>query len=87
VKLFFDAESGLLIRLLHYSASQVGRTPTQIDSATYREISGVKLPFRWTTTWTGGQSITELKDVRTNVDIPVEKFSRPAPASMPGGVR
>jgi Photosynthetic reaction centre cytochrome C subunit len=87
VKLFFDADSGLLIRLLHYSASPVGRTPTQIDYATYREVSGVKLPFRWTTTWTGGQSITELKDVRSNLDIPVEKFSRPAPASMPGVVR
>jgi outer membrane lipoprotein-sorting protein len=38
------------------------------------------MPFRWTVTWTGGQSNIELKDVQPNVAIAAARFAKPAPA-------
>ena len=81
--LYFDAESGLLVRLLRYSSSVVGRTPTQIDYADYREVSGVKMPFRWTVTWLDGKESFELSEVQPNAPIDVAKFARPSPPTPP----
>ena len=79
VKLYFDPESGLLVRLVRYSESPIGRVPTQIDYSDYREVSGVKMPFRWTVTWTDNKSFTELSEVQPNVTIDAAKFARPTP--------
>jgi photosynthetic reaction center cytochrome c subunit len=75
---YFDAESGLLLRLVRYTDSPVGRIPTQIDYADYREVSGVKMPFRWTVTWLDGRSTFELSEVRPNAPIDAATFGRPA---------
>ena len=78
VNLYFD-ESGLLVRLVRWNKTAVGTVPTQIDYADYREVAGVKLPFRTIVTWTDGQNTVALKDVRPNVPIDAAKFARPAP--------
>jgi photosynthetic reaction center cytochrome c subunit len=75
--LFFDSESGLLVRLVRYSDSLVGRTPTQIDFSDYRDVAGVKMPFRFTVTWLDGKENYELTDVQPNVSIDAAKFARP----------
>lgn len=77
VKLYFDKESGLLVRVVRYLDSPVGLNPTQIDYADYREVSGVKMPFRWTVTWLDGRATTELSDVQPNVPIDAAKFAKP----------
>ena len=38
VRLFFDATTGLLSRMVRYAQTPVGRNPTQIDFADYREV-------------------------------------------------
>src|SRR4029077_14266995 len=38
VTLCFDVESGLLVRLVRFSASSVGRLVSQIDYADYRDV-------------------------------------------------
>lgn len=76
--LCFDVESGLLVRLVRFSESPVGRLVTQIDYADYREVSGVKLPFRWTVSWLNGRSTFELSDVQPNPPIDAARFARPA---------
>jgi photosynthetic reaction center cytochrome c subunit len=78
VKLYFDSESGLLLRLVRYTDSPVGRNPTEIDYADYREVAGVKMPFRWTITWLDGRSTIQLNDVQANVPIDAATFTRPA---------
>src|SRR5437870_1144170 len=78
VNLYFD-ESGLLVRSVRWNKTAVGTVPTQTDYADYREVAGVKMPFRWTVTWTDGQNTIALNDVRSNVPIDAAKFSRPAP--------
>ena len=78
VTLYFDAESGLLVRQVRSVPSPVGRLPTQVDYGDYREVAGVKLPFRWTVTWLDGKDTVELKDVHPNVAIDAARFARPA---------
>ena len=75
--LYFDSESGLLVRLVRYSDSTVGRTPTQLDYTDYRNVSGVKMPFRWTVTWLDGKENVELTEVQPNVAIDASKFAMP----------
>jgi photosynthetic reaction center cytochrome c subunit len=83
VKLYFDKESGLLVRQVRYRDTAVGPIPTQIDYSDYREVSGIKMAFHWTVTWTDGRSTTEVSDVQTNVPIDASKFAQPAAAPAP----
>jgi hypothetical protein len=80
VKLFFNQKTGLLARQLRYSATAVGINPIQIDYADYRDVSGVKIPFRWTVTWTNGQSTYEIGDIQPDVAIDSRRLAKPAPA-------
>ena len=83
VKLFFDRQSGLLVRLVHYADTAVGRIPTQVDYEDYRDVAGIKMPFKLTRTWTDGRSIIELRSVELNVPIDAAKFAKPAPPAPP----
>ena len=80
IKLFFDNETGLLIRQLRYSDTPVGTVPIQVDYSNYREVAEVKIPFRSVVTWTNGQTIVELNDVQPNTAIAAARFGKPAPA-------
>jgi photosynthetic reaction center cytochrome c subunit len=77
VTLYFDSESGLLTRVVRYSDSAVGRTPTQTDYSDYREIAGVKMPFRFTVSWLDGKENFELTEIQPNVPIDAARFARP----------
>lgn len=66
VKLYFDRQSGLLVRLVRYTNLPVGFVPTQTDYADYRDVSGIKMPFKITTTWVDGRSVTELTSIQMN---------------------
>jgi outer membrane lipoprotein-sorting protein len=84
VKLYFDQESGLLVRLVRYSSqSPVGRVPTQVDFEDYREVDGIQFPFMWTSTWTNGRTIYELESIEINPTIPASRFARPVPPARP----
>ncbi|MBI4888342.1 MAG: photosynthetic reaction center cytochrome c subunit [Acidobacteria bacterium] len=77
VTLCFDAETGLLTRLVRFSVTPVGRVATRVDYSDYREVAGVKIPFKWTTTWLGGRSNYELTAVEPNTAIDAARFARP----------
>jgi hypothetical protein len=81
VKLYFDSASGLLVRMVHYSNSPVGVNPTQVDYSDYRDVSGIRMPFRWVVTWTDDRSTYEMSEMRANVPIDASKFGKP-PASV-----
>lgn len=80
VTLYFDQESGLLQRMVRYGKSPIGRVPTQVDYADYRDVGGIKMPFRMIFAWMDGRDAIQLSDVQTNVPIDAAKFGRPAPA-------
>jgi photosynthetic reaction center cytochrome c subunit len=78
VTFYFDSETGLLTRVVRYAASVVGRIPTMVDYSDYRDVSGVKMPFKWVVQWLDGKENFEMTEVRANVPIEAARFSRPA---------
>jgi photosynthetic reaction center cytochrome c subunit len=80
LRLYFDAQSGLLLRLVRYGETPLGRLPTQIDYADYREVSGVEVPFRWTLARPSGRFTIQAKDIKQNVAVDDAKFAKPAGA-------
>jgi photosynthetic reaction center cytochrome c subunit len=79
-KLYFNENTGLLVRQVRYSDTPVGIVPTQVDYSDYRDVAGVKMPFHIVITWTDGQSDIKLTDVKPNVAVDAAKFAKPAPA-------
>jgi len=79
--LCFDAETGLLTRLVRFSNSPVGRIVSRIDYSDYRDVGGVKMPFKWTVIWLDGRSRYELTSVQPNAAIDPTRFARPAPSA------
>jgi photosynthetic reaction center cytochrome c subunit len=78
VELYFDEQSGLLVRQVRYAQSPLGLYPTRIDYADYRDHDGVKIPFRVTTTHPGSGSVLQVEQVQQNVRIDDAKFAKPA---------
>jgi len=81
-KLYFESQSGLLVRQLRYDGTPVGLVPIQVDYEDYRDVAGVKLPFKIVITWTDGQSHIVLNDIQPNATIDPQKFGRPAPPAV-----
>lgn len=74
--LYFDQQSGLLVRVVRFSNGPIGRVPTQIDYGDYRDVGGVKMPFRILIAWLGGRDAIQLSEVQTNVQIDPARFGR-----------
>jgi hypothetical protein len=79
-KLYFEDESGLLVRVVRFGASPIGRVPTQIDYGDYRSVNGIRIPFRWTFAWLDGRTVFQLKQVQLNTSIDPSVFGRPTSA-------
>jgi outer membrane lipoprotein-sorting protein len=80
VKFFFDQKTGLLRRQVRYSDTPIGLNPAQIDYEDYRDVAGVKMPFKITVTWTDGRSEIELTRVQPNVAVEASRFAKPQAA-------
>jgi photosynthetic reaction center cytochrome c subunit len=80
LRLYFDEQSGLLLRLVRYGETPLGLLPTQIDYADYRDLNGVKAPFRWTLARPSGQFTIQATDIKQNVAVDEAKFAKPAGA-------
>jgi photosynthetic reaction center cytochrome c subunit len=78
VKLYFDKSSGLLVRMVHYADTPLGLDPTQVDFADYRDVGGVKTPYRWTIARPSGAFTIQVDQVQQNVPIDDAKFVEPA---------
>ncbi|HLZ00370.1 MAG TPA: c-type cytochrome [Candidatus Angelobacter sp.] len=78
LRLFFDQQSGLLVRSVRYAETPLGRNPTQLDYADYREQNGVKLPFRWTLARPLGRFTIQIDQMQQNVPIDDGRFAKPA---------
>ena len=81
IKLYFDRESGFLVRSVRYSKTAVGTVPISVVYSDYREVPGVgvKLPYTFEMTWTNGRGTYKLASIEPNVAIDAARFARPAP--------
>jgi hypothetical protein len=81
VKLYFDKETGLLVRSVRYSTTAVGTVPITVVYSNYRDVPGVgvKIPHTWQVTWTNGRGTFNITALQPNAAIDAARFARPAP--------
>lgn len=77
--LFFDAETGLLLRKSETNPTLVGSIPEQVDFEDYQTVDGVKLPMTIKTYSVIGQAtgVRKLTEVKHNVSLDGALFSAP----------
>ena len=76
---FYFDETGLLVRFIRWTRTPVGFVPTMVDYSDYRDVQGVKVPFKRVVTQTYMQMSIELANVQPNARIEASMFARPAP--------
>jgi hypothetical protein len=81
IKLYFDRETGFLVRSVRYSDTAVGTVPIAVVYSNYRDVPGlgVKIPFTWQVTWTNGRGTFNITSLQPNAAIDAGRFGRPAP--------
>ena len=80
-RLFFDAQTGLLLRRTISVSTVIGIIPEQVDYDDYREVDGVKMPFTIKISSVDQNYSATLKFTEIKVNVPVDesKFHKPAP--------
>jgi len=86
IQLYFDAQTGLLVRMVRFGETALGRMPVQIDYADYRTIGDVKIPYRWTLARPSGRFTIQVSEVQQNVPVDDAKFAKPAAPPEPAKV-
>lgn len=74
---YFDKQTHLLTRFVRRTPSPVGRISIQQDFDNYKDVGGIKLPFKYSFLWLDGRFTAEITDVKINVPIDAAKFTRP----------
>jgi len=76
-KLFFDAESGLLVHAEDVISTADGPYPVKIDFDDYREVDGLKFPFRMKRTEKGSVILIRITQVTVNPPLDDTLFLKP----------
>jgi hypothetical protein len=76
VELYFDSNSGLLLRQVRFAVSPLGLNPTRIDYGSYTEIDGVKVPMHLIVAGTNRHLDIKFDQVKQNIALPDSKFER-----------
>jgi hypothetical protein len=84
-RLYFDVQTGLLMRDVVLEQSLIGNIPSQVDYEDYRDVGGVKLPFTVRLSLVDPWSSWTRKYSEIKADVPVDekKFAMPAAATLP----
>lgn len=83
LKLYFDEQSGLLVRLVRYAETPLGNNPTQIDYSDYRDVDGVKVAFKWIISRPGNSFTIQIAKTEQNVRVDDAKFAKPSAPAQP----
>ncbi|HEV7798318.1 MAG TPA: c-type cytochrome [Pyrinomonadaceae bacterium] len=85
-RLYFDTQTGLLVRRITSTPTIVGLIPEQVDYEDYRDVDGMKVPFTIRTTSIDSffSSTRKFTEIKLNVPVDETKFNKPpAPAPSP----
>jgi hypothetical protein len=85
-KMYFDVQSGLLVRSVNQRYTPDGLTEFQADVEDYTALDGVKLPFTVRQAGGGSAFVIHFTDVQHNVQLADAQFAKPAaepPADAP----
>jgi hypothetical protein len=75
--MYFDAQSGLLLRRDQEVTTPEGQLPLEIYFEDYREVDGVKLPFTIRRIGPEGGSVMRVTEIKHNIVIDDAKFNKP----------
>jgi photosynthetic reaction center cytochrome c subunit len=84
IRMYFDQQTGLLLRLIRYAETALGKNPAQVDYADYKETDGVKIPYHWTLVRPNGAFTIKVDQVQQNVPIDAMLFQPPSDDKGPG---
>jgi photosynthetic reaction center cytochrome c subunit len=73
-RLFFDKETGMLLRQAYTLQTPFGALPTQIDYADYRNVDGVQIPFKVTISRPNGSWTRTITSVQQNATVADSSF-------------
>jgi hypothetical protein len=77
LELYFDRETGLLLRQLRFGSSPLGLNPTEIDYGDYKPFDGVQVPLHLVITRPNRTLNIHLLKVTQNVPVDDAHFARP----------
>jgi zinc protease len=77
VELSFDAESGLQVAQKFQQDTPLGKMPVAVEMQDYRDVDGLKLPFKQVTDASLAKATQEIVSIEFNVPIDTEKFAMP----------
>jgi photosynthetic reaction center cytochrome c subunit len=77
LELYFDRQTGLLLRQLRFGASPLGLNPTQIDYGDYKSFDGVQVPLHLIIIRPHRTLDIHLFQVSQNIPVDEAKFARP----------
>jgi hypothetical protein len=76
--LFFDVESGLLVRAEMTVTTAAGAVPVAAEPGDYRSVDGIMMPFTSRVKVMGQERVVTIEKVEHNVAIPADRFALPA---------
>ena len=84
-RLYFDTQTGLLVRRFTIMPTSIGNIPEQVDFEDYRDVDGMKMPFTIRVSaidpfYTATRKFTEIK---LNVPVDDARFNKPAGPAPP----
>ncbi len=75
--LWFEKDSGLMVKSTSTMVSPMGEIPVESGFADYRDVGGLKVPFKLTQKM-GPQAVeTILQNVQVNPEVPATQFDAP----------
>jgi zinc protease len=77
-KLYFDADSGLVVRIISRHHLPEGVVVFQEEISNYREIDGIKLPFTVRQSSAESEFVLQFTEVKHNVEFEDAQFAKPA---------
>jgi hypothetical protein len=75
---FFDQASGLMVKQTTTMKSPMGEIPSVTLIEDYRDVDGVKVPFKTRQQVMGMEQVIAFESVKHNTDVAADKFEPPA---------
>jgi hypothetical protein len=75
--LYFDVDSGLLLRRVTFEHTALGDMPKQTDFSDYREVYGVKVPFKISDVNPDSSTTKTYIDIEFNAPVADKIFAKP----------
>ena len=77
VELTFDADTGLQVAQKFQQDTPLGKMPVAVEMQDYRDVDGLKLPFKQVTDAKLATATQEIVSIEFNVPVDTSKFAMP----------